>query len=644
MAGYPAPEPPILELEYLHAVNSHVSVQYELNCSQAVFLNSNIDAHEQLNVSTVSAGGSVVDARGVVNADGLALQTTTWTGEKQLTSTVFITLEASTLIASADVTTTAALVMDASSLLKAASVTTGLLSLSADTVTLGGSITSGSLQLSARTLSITSTGIVTAPILLGVTSDVATLAGAITCGAATLDVVNLYANGSIAAVGDVSQKSSSLRLDGSGSLSCSGSGCSVVLNVNRTITLSTSASVVGSSIAVEASELVLEDSSFFSATGRGSSTGGSPDAFFSRSSSSCGRNLMPSDACECSLAAESLGISYSSAANQEWPQGCIIRDNAAYWASSVQTGSNVPVASDGGGSFICRVRQSTFLLGEGANGGSCLDSSIGGGSGGGHGGDGGYGVGNSAALGAGYGDLFSPSTPGSGGGGGFYSNPTLTPGGAGGGVINVSLSGVLTLAAAAKLEAKGAGGTNGITNTDRISAGGGGAGGSILVVASSVVGQGTMDVSGGSGGARARWYRQYYWDRWGSAGGGGGGGRIAVHAASSLSSDILLEAKGGTVTSGAVAGAAGTIYTSVGGNRSLVIDNSPTASSASAPVVRVPEYVTERSDCSNDCLYSSDGKCDDGGDGAEFSLCEFDADCADCGYRAIAGFQPSVVL
>ena len=473
--------------------------------------------------------------------------------------------------------------------------------------------------------------------------------GCIVTTAVTVDRFVLTHNGTVLVEAAVTATSidivcDQLNISSSGSLSCSGSGCSVVLNVNRTITLSTSASVVGSSIAVEASELVLEDSSFFSATGRGSSTGGSPDAFFSRSSSSCGRNLMPSDACECSLAAESLGISYSSAANQEWPQGCIIRDNAAYWASSVQTGSNVPVASDGGGSFICRVRQSTFLLGEGANGGSCLDSSIGGGSGGGHGGDGGYGVGNSAALGAGYGDLFSPSTPGSGGGGGFYSNPTLTPGGAGGGVINVSLSGVLTLAAAAKLEAKGAGGTNGITNTDRISAGGGGAGGSILVVASSVVGQGTMDVSGGSGGARARWYRQYYWDRWGSAGGGGGGGRIAVHAASSLSSDILLEAKGGTVTSGAVAGAAGTIYTSVGGNRSLVIDNSPTASSASAPVVRVPEYVTERSDCSNDCLYSSDGKCDDGGDGAEFSLCEFDADCADCGYRAIAGFQPSVVL
>ena len=35
--------------------------------------------------------------------------------------------------------------------------------------------------------------------------------------------------------------------------------------------------------------------------------------------------------------------------------------------------------------------------------------------------------------------------------------------------------------------------------------------------------------------------------------------------------------------------------------------------------------------CSNVCVYSSDGDCDDGGIGSEFSLCTCGQDCADCG-------------
>ncbi len=37
--------------------------------------------------------------------------------------------------------------------------------------------------------------------------------------------------------------------------------------------------------------------------------------------------------------------------------------------------------------------------------------------------------------------------------------------------------------------------------------------------------------------------------------------------------------------------------------------------------------------CSNDCIYPADGECDDGGPGAVFSLCELGTDCIDCGAR-----------
>ena len=39
--------------------------------------------------------------------------------------------------------------------------------------------------------------------------------------------------------------------------------------------------------------------------------------------------------------------------------------------------------------------------------------------------------------------------------------------------------------------------------------------------------------------------------------------------------------------------------------------------------------------CYEDCSYSGDGDCDDGGPGAEFSSCELGTDCIDCGARAI---------
>jgi hypothetical protein len=37
--------------------------------------------------------------------------------------------------------------------------------------------------------------------------------------------------------------------------------------------------------------------------------------------------------------------------------------------------------------------------------------------------------------------------------------------------------------------------------------------------------------------------------------------------------------------------------------------------------------------CSEECTHSDDGECDDGGYGASFSVCELGSDCTDCGYR-----------
>lgn len=40
--------------------------------------------------------------------------------------------------------------------------------------------------------------------------------------------------------------------------------------------------------------------------------------------------------------------------------------------------------------------------------------------------------------------------------------------------------------------------------------------------------------------------------------------------------------------------------------------------------------------CSEDCQWSDDGECDDGGDGGP-AYCDYGTDCADCGPRAVAG-------
>eukprot|EP00966_Prymnesium_polylepis_P098808 2288179-Prymnesium_polylepis.1 len=38
--------------------------------------------------------------------------------------------------------------------------------------------------------------------------------------------------------------------------------------------------------------------------------------------------------------------------------------------------------------------------------------------------------------------------------------------------------------------------------------------------------------------------------------------------------------------------------------------------------------------CTNTCVHPSDGDCDDGGAGSEYSACAYGSDCADCGGRA----------
>ena len=45
--------------------------------------------------------------------------------------------------------------------------------------------------------------------------------------------------------------------------------------------------------------------------------------------------------------------------------------------------------------------------------------------------------------------------------------------------------------------------------------------------------------------------------------------------------------------------------------------------------------------CEEDCNYSSDGDCDDGGAGAEYSYCEEGTDCIDCGPRGGESPLPS---
>lgn len=64
----------------------------------------------------------------------------------------------------------------------------------------------------------------------------------------------------------------------------------------------------------------------------------------------------------------------------------------------------------------------------------------------------------------------------------------------------------------------------------------------------------------------------------------------------------------------------------------------PNAEYENAPAVAVPANDCR---CTETCTYSSDAACDDGGSGAEYSLCVEGSDCQDCGARCVGGTSAS---
>ena len=143
-------------------------------------------------------------------------------------------------------------------------------------------------------------------------------------------------------------------------------------------------------------------------------------------------------------------------------------------------------------------------------------------SGAGHGGTGGRGK-EDEDIGTFYGNVFYPTSFGSVGGGG--KSP-------GGGVIKIT-TGVLQLDG--NIESKGGVYKQGINH-------GGGSGGSIFINATTLMGEGMIDASGGAGNGY---------------GGGGSGGRIAVYYDSSSFSGQFAAFGGSSLYE---AGAAGTVY------------------------------------------------------------------------------------
>jgi len=204
--------------------------------------------------------------------------------------------------------------------------------------------------------------------------------------------------------------------------------------------------------------------------------------------------------------------------------------------SGVTISSNLSIAANA----TWRARELTLTVGTAniASGGSLtVDASsttgpgLGapgalGSAGAGHAGYGGRGAGTTFGGNV-YGNVASPSLPGSPGGSTFVNS-----GGAGGGMLRMTVSGSLTLNG--RISANGAGS---ITNN-----GGGGSGGSVWLTLNQITGNGIISSDGGAGHL--------------PNGGGGGGGRIAVTWTSNSFSGSF-SAKGG---SGFVGGGAGTIY------------------------------------------------------------------------------------
>jgi hypothetical protein len=148
------------------------------------------------------------------------------------------------------------------------------------------------------------------------------------------------------------------------------------------------------------------------------------------------------------------------------------------------------------------------------------------GGGGGHGGIGG----ESINIGGGaYGSSLNPVTLGSGGAGGSGGlSPSV--GGHGGGAVIIAASRV-TVNGTINVTGR----TGGLHGTLGSAGGGGGAGGSINIITDVFDGTGVLDASGGAGGTNAN----------GNDGGGGGGGRIIVRFNSSSFQITRAFVKGG---------------------------------------------------------------------------------------------------
>ena len=157
--------------------------------------------------------------------------------------------------------------------------------------------------------------------------------------------------------------------------------------------------------------------------------------------------------------------------------------------------------------------------------------------------------------------------------------------------MNVTVSGSVDLGSGAVIRANGNAGVSGQTEysssySTPVSGGGGGSGGSVLIVAAQVQGNGTIEANGGAGGVGGRnTHRGYV----GQHGGGGGGGRVSLHLSLPLPALVSMSAAGGDRGgSGAAYGPAGTAYTDVAGERTLMLVNPQTMSRTSMGTAMVP--------------------------------------------------------
>ena len=212
--------------------------------------------------------------------------------------------------------------------------------------------------------------------------------------------------------------------------------------------------------------------------------------------------------------------------------------------------------------------------GFGPGGGRTPDSAIcvsNGGGGGGFGGAGGNGLLSSQGVGGppNGGFTANPQTRGSGGGAGgtmftppgaCFSSPFSAPGGdggAGGGAFNLEVTRDLVFNGV--IDMRGVAGGDGVPHpAASTGGGGGGSGGGVALVAGSVSGSGSINVSGGAGGASVTQ---------GRGGGGGAGGRVSVRYGLDLGANLGVQRGGGVGGFGAAdsgfGGATGSYWLSI---------------------------------------------------------------------------------